>query len=110
MRTSFHHQPEAQHPKSSAIHKLPADYPICWVISGQTVPQPKPSNVRYCPRADKRGSSSNVRFVPLATKRTATRSTQKERPPVRRSLQNPIRSFDQAAASEVAAAFLFLRQ
>ena len=24
----FHHQPEAQHPKSSAIHKLPADYPI----------------------------------------------------------------------------------
>jgi hypothetical protein len=27
-RTSFHHQPEAQHPKSSAIHKLPADYPI----------------------------------------------------------------------------------
>jgi hypothetical protein len=22
MRTSFHHQPEAQHPKSSAIHKL----------------------------------------------------------------------------------------
>jgi hypothetical protein len=28
MRTSFDHQPEAQHPKSSAIHKLPADYPI----------------------------------------------------------------------------------
>jgi hypothetical protein len=26
--TSFHHQPEAQLPKSSAIHKLPADYPI----------------------------------------------------------------------------------
>ena len=26
--TSFPHQPEAQHPKSSAIHKLPADYPI----------------------------------------------------------------------------------
>jgi hypothetical protein len=29
-RTSFHHQPEAQHPKSSAIHKPPADYPIYW--------------------------------------------------------------------------------
>src|SRR5215471_3490003 len=27
-RTSFHHQPEAQHPKSSDIHKLTADYPI----------------------------------------------------------------------------------
>ena len=34
MRTSFHHQPEAQHPKSSAIHKLPADYPIYWMESG----------------------------------------------------------------------------
>jgi hypothetical protein len=29
-RTSFDHQPEAQHPKSSAIHKPPADYPIFW--------------------------------------------------------------------------------
>jgi hypothetical protein len=30
-RTSFHHQPEAQHPKSSAIHKdRQADYPIFW--------------------------------------------------------------------------------
>jgi hypothetical protein len=29
-RTSFHHQPDAQHPKSSAIHKLPANYPIFW--------------------------------------------------------------------------------
>ena len=31
MRTSFHHQPEAQHPKSSAIHSWPADYPICFL-------------------------------------------------------------------------------
>jgi hypothetical protein len=34
-RTSFHHQPEAQHPKSSAIHKLPADYPIFRGQSGK---------------------------------------------------------------------------
>jgi hypothetical protein len=34
--TSFHHQPEAQHPKSSAIHKLPADYPIFRWNSGHT--------------------------------------------------------------------------
>jgi hypothetical protein len=34
MRTSFHHQPEAQHPKSSAIHKPPADYPIYWGKTG----------------------------------------------------------------------------
>ena len=32
-----HHQPETQHPKSSAIHKLPADYPIFWVHSDRMV-------------------------------------------------------------------------
>ena len=32
--TSFHHQPEAQHPNSSAINKLPADYPIYSVAMG----------------------------------------------------------------------------
>jgi hypothetical protein len=26
-RTSFHHQPEAQHPKSSAIHKIAGRLP-----------------------------------------------------------------------------------
>jgi hypothetical protein len=34
MRTSFHYQPEAQHPNSSAIHKPPADYPIFGWKSG----------------------------------------------------------------------------
>jgi hypothetical protein len=33
MRTSSHYQPEAQHPNSSAIHKLPADYPIFWHLA-----------------------------------------------------------------------------
>jgi hypothetical protein len=37
-RTSFHHQPEAQHPKSSAIHKLPADYPIFVAIAAVVQP------------------------------------------------------------------------
>jgi hypothetical protein len=33
--TPFHHQPEAQHPKKlSAIHKLPADYPIFGSAAG----------------------------------------------------------------------------
>jgi hypothetical protein len=36
MRTSFHYQPEAQHPNSSAIHKPPADYPIFGALSGLT--------------------------------------------------------------------------
>jgi hypothetical protein len=35
MRTSFHYQPEAQHPNSSAIHKPPADYPIFLWKSGR---------------------------------------------------------------------------
>ncbi len=30
MRTSFHHQPEAQHPNSSAIHKLAGRLPHLW--------------------------------------------------------------------------------
>jgi hypothetical protein len=32
-RTSFHHQPEAQHPKSSAIHKIAGRLPH---LSGQS--------------------------------------------------------------------------
>jgi hypothetical protein len=57
MRTSFHHQPEAQHPKSSAIHKLPADYPIFWgaaeahshVVSATLVEKdPKPTGDSGC--------------------------------------------------------------
>ena len=38
MRTSFHHQPEAQHPDPSAINKLPADYPIYRGNSGHWGP------------------------------------------------------------------------
>jgi hypothetical protein len=44
MRTSFHHQPEAQHPKSSAIHKLPADYPIFLGYSGREMLAVRPSH------------------------------------------------------------------
>ncbi len=40
----MHHQPEAQHPKSSAIHKLPADYPI------------------FAPDSDEIVSGSSLRF------------------------------------------------
>src|ERR1019366_8395504 len=36
-RTSFHHQPEAQHPKSSAIHKLAGRLPHLWVIRDRTI-------------------------------------------------------------------------
>src|SRR6516165_1878222 len=40
-RTSFHHQPEAQHPKSSAIHKLPAELPH---LSSNPDIEPTPPN------------------------------------------------------------------
>ena len=30
MRTSFHHQPEAQHPNFPLSTSWQADYPICW--------------------------------------------------------------------------------
>jgi hypothetical protein len=33
-RTSFHHQPEAQHPNSSAIHKNVGRLPHLWANSG----------------------------------------------------------------------------
>src|SRR5439155_14194046 len=33
-RTSFHHQPEAQHPKSLAIHKNAGRLPHLWVKTG----------------------------------------------------------------------------
>ena len=38
MRTSLNHQPEAQHPKSSVIHKLLADSPIFRVHRDQSAP------------------------------------------------------------------------
>ena len=37
MRTSFHHQSEAQHPKSSAIHKYAGRLPHLWVMSTHRV-------------------------------------------------------------------------
>ena len=48
MRTSFHHQPEAQHPKSSAIHKLAGRLPHLWSAF-----------------AHSRRTSPEVRHVPL---------------------------------------------
>jgi hypothetical protein len=36
MRTSFHHQPEAQHPNSSAIHKLAGRLPHLLAITAES--------------------------------------------------------------------------
>src|SRR4051812_29270437 len=50
MRTWFHHQPEAQHPKSSAIHKLPADYPIFGSIALKKGSRSSANNDSVCLR------------------------------------------------------------
>ena len=40
MRTSFHHQPEAQHPKSPAIYTPAGRLPHLWVISDRAIQTP----------------------------------------------------------------------
>ena len=74
MRTSFHHQPEAQHPKSSAINKRPADYPIYWGVGsidqcntarGLSAGVSKPKVLRgtqELPRKDRAALSALVRM------------------------------------------------
>ena len=59
MVTSFHHQPEAQHPNSSAINKLPADYPIYWHLAD--IPA-RPPDVRFRGKADITIPGRYVRF------------------------------------------------
>jgi hypothetical protein len=44
-RTSFHHQPEAQHPKSSAIHKL--GRPITPSFWGEAEMRQRQGNVAF---------------------------------------------------------------
>ena len=66
MRTSFHHQPEAQHPNSSAIHKLAGRLPH---LSGQSLRIYSASArtfVRCWPIADKFCDAAKGRDVPRA--------------------------------------------
>ena len=67
MRTSFHHQPEAQHPKSPAIETPAGRLPHLSVKSRH------PLNVRFRPGNDEYyGSSSSP---PVAATRPASRRT-----------------------------------
>jgi hypothetical protein len=79
-RTSFHHQPEAQHPKSSAIHKLPADYPIYWgnsghwpelALNGSVANDPKPT-LHSWSRMSVFGEKADNRYVGAAAKTSYT--------------------------------------
>ena len=52
MRTSFHHQPEAQHPKSPAIHKPAGRLPHLFLQkSGQSKTIPAVSLLALCRRS-----------------------------------------------------------
>jgi hypothetical protein len=48
--TPYHHQPEAQHPHSLAINKLPADYPI---FGSQADICSATAHVRFTPNSDR---------------------------------------------------------
>ncbi len=52
MRTSFHHQPEAQHPKSPAIETPAGRLPHLRVISGQIIAGSNPNLSAVTPIAD----------------------------------------------------------
>ena len=65
VRCPFHYQPEAQHPKPSAIHKLPAEYPIYWSNSGHYYED------RYTLSAQNRRDQMDRRLF-IATASTAT--------------------------------------
>jgi len=69
MRTSFHHQPEAQHPKFSAIHKCAGRLPHLWVISRHRVTS---TSCPLCCAARKRGGDLAILLI-LSRRRTATK-------------------------------------
>jgi hypothetical protein len=71
-RTSFHHQPEAQHPKSSAIHKLVGRLSHLWVQTlancdvRVTSVHPSISDMMLQHRERRKGPQGNIRrFIGL---------------------------------------------
>ena len=62
MRTSFHHQPEAQHPNFQLSTSWQADYPIYWGQSGQDMLNASSSH--FDPERTWAGSKSRSAVVP----------------------------------------------
>ena len=60
LRTSFHHQPEAQHPFSSAIHKRAGRLPHLWVMSGKCSASRQAVYFRFPPKAEMSMRSSRT--------------------------------------------------
>ncbi len=57
----MNHQPEAQHPKSSAIHKPPADYPIFTPTSASWINQVERWFAELTRKQIQRGVHTSVR-------------------------------------------------
>src|ERR1017187_2821715 len=73
MRTSFHHQPEAQHPKSPAIETPAGRLPHLWVKSGQTIAGENPTLsalVQKRTNAGTVGLSAKCQQRPFALRKT----------------------------------------
>jgi hypothetical protein len=58
MRTSFHHQPEAQHPNFQLSTSWQADYPIFWGEADMPRPQAAYRSVAIDPKRSSGGSQS----------------------------------------------------
>ena len=54
MRTSFHHQPEAQHPNFQLSTSWQADYPIFWHKADLA------RCLRVCPLSERSGHAASV--------------------------------------------------
>jgi hypothetical protein len=74
MRTSFHHQPEAQHPHSPAIYTPAGRLPHLLGQKRTNHLGLKSTFVRFGPKADKTERNWIVRFVPIADSCTAANS------------------------------------
>jgi hypothetical protein len=59
MRTSFHHQPEAQHPKSPAIYTPAGRLPHLWVISDRASSHENPPMSALLRKRPNRGHAAN---------------------------------------------------
>jgi hypothetical protein len=67
MRTSFHHQPEAQHPKSPAIETPAGRLPHLWVNRCVSIELPGGPLSVVTPIATNFCGAAKRRYVPFAT-------------------------------------------
>src|ERR1035437_1047376 len=96
MRTSFHHQPEAQHPKSPAIYTPAGRLPHLRVAD-----KPSPAKIQLCPLWSNNGQMRVRLDCPLsANSRHRTLGLKWKRPPTEAASSSWIRSSDQSLSEK----------